>query len=484
MINHNKPQKTRFQFQGLTNGAVVLFISLFFLSESTVANAKNYGLKIAQQAATTQQHRIRKLVLAPVKDKLGKKRLVVVADGALQYIPFAALADLTAQSASSRNSGNPQSARDSKSLSNSKSPLKRTENLLYNLPNSLSSVRFNGLELLARGLQPLVGGMPTQPTSQRGKDKLPTSTEITSSDNRGGGLIPEIDNLPPAINSNYQPLFINHEIVNLPSASTIAIQRQELANRSSTNKKTLAILADPVYNADDAKIRLQNARNKETKPKPSDSLGIELERSALKRSADILNRSVWNRLPGTRTEAETILKLVPKENSLEVFDFEANYNWATSSALNQFRILHFATHGFVNDANPELSGIVLSLVDKQGKDIRGYLRLGDLFNLDYPADLIVLSACETGLGKEIQGEGLVGLTRGLMYAGGERLVVSLWQVSDEGTAVFMQEFYKEMLQNGKSPNEALRATQLKMWSQEKWRNPNYWAAFAFLGEWR
>ncbi len=359
-----------------------------------------------------------KLVLAPVKDKLGKKRLVVVADGALQYIPFAVLADLTAQ-----------------------------------------------------------------PTSQQGKEEK-NQLDNKPKDNRGGGLIPEIDNLPLAINSNYQPLFINHEIVNLPSASTIAIQRQELANRSSTNKKTLAILADPVYNADDAKIRLQNARNKETKPKPSDSLGIELERSALKRSADLLNRSVWNPLPGTRTEAETILKLVPKENSLEVFDFDANYNWATSSALNQFRFLHFATHGFVNDANPELSGIVLSLVDKQGKDIRGYLRLGDLFNLDYPADLIVLSACETGLGKEIQGEGLVGLTRGLMYAGGERLVVSLWQVSDEGTAVFMQEFYKEMLQNGKSPNEALRATQLKMWKDDKWRNPNYWAAFAFLGEWR
>ncbi|NJO65724.1 MAG: CHAT domain-containing protein [Richelia sp. RM2_1_2] len=359
-----------------------------------------------------------KLVLAPVKDKLGKKRLVVVTDGALQYIPFAALADLTAQS-----------------------------------------------------------------TSQRGKEKK-NQLDNKPKDNRGGGLIPEIDNLPPATNSNYQPLFINHEIVNLPSASTIAIQRQELANRSSTNKKTLAILADPVYNADDAKIRLQNARNKETKPKPSDSLGIELERSALKRSADILNRQGWGRLPGTRTEADTILKLVPDGDRLTVFDFDANYNWATSSALNQFRILHFATHGFVNDANPELSGIVLSLVDKQGKDIRGYLRLGDLFNLDYPADLIVLSACETGLGKEIQGEGLVGLTRGLMYAGGERLVVSLWQVSDEGTAVFMQEFYKEMLQESKSPNEALRATQLKMWSQEKWRNPNYWAAFAFLGEWR
>ncbi|KYC41774.1 hypothetical protein WA1_17240 [Scytonema hofmannii PCC 7110] len=117
-------------------------------------------------------------------------------------------------------------------------------------------------------------------------------------------------------------------------------------------------------------------------------------------------------------------------------------------------------------------------------NLRGYLRLADLFNLDYPADLIVLSACETGLGKEIQGEGLVGLTRGLMYAGGERLLVSLWQVSDEGTSEFMQEFYQQIWQNKKTANQALRATQLKMWQHEKWRNPYYWSAFTFLGEWR
>ncbi|MEA5595457.1 CHAT domain-containing protein [Rivularia sp. UHCC 0363] len=71
-----------------------------------------------------------------------------------------------------------------------------------------------------------------------------------------------------------------------------------------------------------------------------------------------------------------------------------------------------------------------------------------------------------------------------MYAGGERLVVSLWKVDDQGTAEFMQEFYKEMLQEGKSASDALRATQLKMWRSDKWRNPNYWAAFTFLGEWR
>ncbi|MDF5718802.1 MAG: CHAT domain-containing protein, partial [Rhizonema sp. NSF051] len=287
----------------------------------------------------------------------------------------------------------------------------------------------------------------------------------------------------------YQPLFINHEIVNLPSASAIAIQRLELATRSSAGKKTLAILADPVYSANDERFNSTQSKQLNKQQNQQDFLSIELERSALKRSADSLNRQGWGRLPGTRKEADAILNVftsipVPDSKSLQVFDFDANYNRATSSALNQFRILHFATHGFVNDANPELSGIVLSLVDKQGKDIRGYLRLGDLFNLDYPADLIVLSACETGLGKEIQGEGLVGLTRGLMYAGAERLVVSLWQVDDQGTSEFMREFYQQMLHSNKPANEALRATQLKMWLSEKWRNPNYWAAFTFLGEWR
>ena len=233
-----------------------------------------------------------KLVLAPVKGKLGKKRLVIVADGALQYIPFAAVADLTAQT----------------------------------------------------------------PPQQVKKDK--NQLENNPKDDRGIIVTPAI----PASgkNFNYQPLFVNHEIINLPSASAIAIQRQELSTRSSAGKKALAILADPVYSATDD--RLKSARNKQLNKQ--NSLGIELQRYALKRSADILNRQGWRRLLGTRTEAETILELVPDGDRLQVFDFDANYTWATSSALNQFRILHFATHGFVNDANPELSGIVLSLVDK------------------------------------------------------------------------------------------------------------------------
>ncbi|MEH2198410.1 CHAT domain-containing protein [Nostoc sp.] len=381
----------------------------------SVTNKENPCTDIKTWRIDKAATELSQLILAPVKDKLGTKRLVIVADGALQYIPFAALADLTSQPAT------------------------------------------------------------LQGKEQKDKLPYPGMEKVIPGDNRRG--INVTPNIPASGNNfNYQPLFVNHEIVNLPSASAIAIQRQELNARKQA-PKTLAIFADPVYNSTDT--RFTNTQNKQQNKQ--ESIDIEVERSVLKRSGDT---SLFKRLLGTRTEAETILKLVPDSQNLQAFDFDANYTLATSSSLNQFRILHFATHGFVNDTNPELSGIVLSLVDKQGKNIRGYLRLGDLFNLDYPADLIVLSACETGLGKEIQGEGLVGLTRGLMYAGAERLVVSLWQVSDEGTSVFMQEFYKQMLQQGKPANQALRETQLKMWHQEKWRNPNYWAAFTFLGEWR
>jgi CHAT domain-containing protein len=117
-------------------------------------------------------------------------------------------------------------------------------------------------------------------------------------------------------------------------------------------------------------------------------------------------------------------------------------------------------------------------------NIKGFLRLNEIFNLNFPAELVVLSACETGLGKEVKGEGLIGLTRGLMYAGAARVVVSLWSVNDEATSLLMSQFYSQMLQQGKTPAAALRAAQLKMWEQEKWRNPYSWSAFTLLGEWR
>ena len=126
----------------------------------------------------------------------------------------------------------------------------------------------------------------------------------------------------------------------------------------------------------------------------------------------------------------------------------------------------------------------MSLIDEKGNALNGFLRLTDIFNLKLAADLVVLSACQTGLGQNIQGEGMVGLTRGFMYAGAKRVVVSLWSVDDEGTAALMSSFYHKMLQKGLTPAAALRAAQLEMWKQEKWKSPYYWAAFTLQGEWR
>ncbi len=190
------------------------------------------------------------------------------------------------------------------------------------------------------------------------------------------------------------------------------------------------------------------------------------------------------RLPGTRQEAEQILALVPANERSHTFDFAATRAAVTSPNLSQYRIIHFATHGILNSVNPEFSGVVLSLVDAKGAPQNGFLRLNEIFNLNLPAELVVLSACQTGLGEQVRGEGVVGLTRGFMYAGAPRVVVSLWSVDDRATAELMTKFYTGMLKKGLKPAAALRAAQIEVWNQDKWKSPYYWAAFGLQGEWR
>ena len=165
-------------------------------------------------------------------------------------------------------------------------------------------------------------------------------------------------------------------------------------------------------------------------------------------------------------------------------DFKASLKTATDPELSHYRIVHFATHGLLNSEHPELSGLVLSLVDQQGRPQDGFLQLQDIYNLNLPADLVVLSACETGLGKEIRGEGLMGLTRGFMYAGASRVIASLWKVDDVATAELMERLYHGMLTKGLQPAAALRQSQIEMWKQKRWESPYYWAAFVIQGEWR
>ncbi len=282
--------------------------------------------------------------------------------------------------------------------------------------------------------------------------------------------------LPETSGEDVVPLLANNEIVNLPSATTLKIIRQEQATRK-TAPKAIAILADPVFSSDDD--RFNSSR---TPRKGNDTRSVDQQ--LLNRSAREANISVWERLPGTRTEAEAIMALVPDSERVHGFDFVANREMITNLELSNYRIVHLATHGILNSVNPELSGLVLSLIDQQGNPRNGFLRLHDVFNLNLPAELVVLSACQTGLGQEVKGEGLVGLTRGFMYAGSPRVLVSLWNVSDAATAEMMSRFYRLMLQEGLSATAALRAAQLEMQQETQWKAPYYWAAFTLQGEWK
>jgi len=190
------------------------------------------------------------------------------------------------------------------------------------------------------------------------------------------------------------------------------------------------------------------------------------------------------RLKFTRQEADQILAEAPRGKNLRAVDFRANRAMATGTELSNYRYVHFATHGYIDSDRPDLSAIVLSLVDEEGKPEDGFLRAHEIYNLDLPAELVVLSACETGLGKEIKGEGLVGLTRGFMYAGARRVVVSLWNVNDKATAELMARFYRGMLRDKKTPAAALRSAQIEMSRQRQWQSPYYWSAFVLQGEWK
>jgi CHAT domain-containing protein/Flp pilus assembly protein TadD len=266
------------------------------------------------------------------------------------------------------------------------------------------------------------------------------------------------------------PLIVQNEIVTLPSVSTIAISRNQLKNRTPA-PKTLAVIADPVFNINDERLQ-----------KSSSGQSNSTDSTALKRSLIDVGVTL-QRLPFTRREAEAILTLVPENLRTSAFDFSASRVTATNPNLAQYRIVHFATHGLLNSTRPELSGVILSLVNEKGVDEDGFLRLNDIFNLNLPAELVVLSACETGLGKEMKGEGLVGLTRGFMYAGAKGVVVSLWSVQDAGTSELMKKFYHQMLEKGLTPVAAMRAAQLEMIQSEQWKSPYYWAAFVVQGEW-
>jgi len=275
-----------------------------------------------------------------------------------------------------------------------------------------------------------------------------------------------------------QPLLARHEIVLVPSASILKALRA--GTRREPAPKTLAVLADPVYEADDPRVGRRAGGGRAPAAPP------ELQRAARDvglRGSD----QPFARLPFSSREAASIAerteKLAPAGSVMRAVGFAASRDTALA-ALGDFRIVHFAAHGVLDNRNPGRSGLVLSLVDPMGRPQDGYLRLRDIYNLRLKAELVVLSACRTALGKEVRGEGMLSVVRGFMYAGAPRVVASLWDIDDRVTAVLMSAFYEAMLEAGAAPGEALRKAQLAVRSDRRWRHPYYWAGFVVEGEWR
>jgi CHAT domain-containing protein/tetratricopeptide (TPR) repeat protein len=284
-----------------------------------------------------------------------------------------------------------------------------------------------------------------------------------------------------------RPLVLECEIVTVPSASTIAVLRRELFGRPPA-PKAVAVLADPVFNRQDPRIaagqEISHLDNVKSVASRNRDFPADLQRSWMDVGSTVHGEEI-PRLPFSRREADAIIADAPPGDSFKAVDFRASRSTATNPELAQYRIVHFATHGVLDSRNPALSGIVLSLVDQKGRPVDGFLRLWDIYNLHLPADLIVLSACQTALGKEIKGEGLIGLTRGFMYAGAARVVASLWQVDDVATAELMALFYQGMLKKNLPPAAALRAAQIEMCKQKRWQaDPYFWGAFQLEGEWK
>lgn len=337
---------------------------------------------IADSDAQKYSKELSEKILAPAIPFLQNKRLLVVADGALQYVPFAAL-----------------------------------KNSKFEIQNSKS----------------------------KNDDKF---------------------------------LIETNEIVSLPSASVLAVLRNETANRKMPSK-TLAVLADPIFDKTDERFQTASGKNR-TK---NDYAKVSKSRTRGGEFSVTRDGLELPRLPFTRREAESISAVIPGNGSEKLLDFAASKTAAMSSSLADFQYIHFATHGFVNNENPELSGIVFSMIDANGKEQDGFLRIGDIYNLKLPAEMVVLSGCRTGLGKEIKGEGLVGLTRGFMYAGAKRVTVSLWDVNDEATSVLMANFYREMFGEKRLlPASGLRQAQISMIKSKDWNNPYFWSTFVLQGE--
>jgi CHAT domain-containing protein/tetratricopeptide (TPR) repeat protein len=279
--------------------------------------------------------------------------------------------------------------------------------------------------------------------------------------------------LLPDPSGSHEPLVAKYEVINAPSATVLGQLRQEKEKRRPRSR-ILAAFGDPVFASNYAQFKDSTASDLEASRRVSRD--VEL-------NADSIDPSTIQPLIYSKFELRN-LSDIAGPGSFVARGFDASRGILERTDFSKYSILHFATHGLLDPVKPEHSGFFLSMVDAAGRPQDGFITMRDVYGLHVPVDLVVLSACRTGLGQDVRGEGLIGLTRGFMYAGASSVVASLWKVDDEATAELMKHFYGNMLQMGMRPAEALRAAQNTLRQNPQWRSPHFWAGFTLQGEFK
>jgi CHAT domain-containing protein len=245
-------------------------------------------------------------------------------------------------------------------------------------------------------------------------------------------------------------------------ASTLTASLQPRTAESARAKHLLAVIADPIYSPDDSRIG-------------GAATAVPVGDNVLTRSA--LNLERMKRLPAAALEAKAIVSLLGDEVALVLAGADASRQRVATAGLGQYRIVHFATHAIADSQDPALGLLALSRFDQGGKRMDGAFRALDIAELRLHADLVVLSACDTAVGREIAGEAPLGLSHAFLRSGAKAVLATLWQVPDTSTALLMREFYREMLVNARTPAAALALAQRHIRGQARWSDPYYWAGF-------
>jgi len=279
-----------------------------------------------------------------------------------------------------------------------------------------------------------------------------------------------------------EPLIATCEIVNVPSASILGELRKTAASRRPS--KIVAAFGDPVFPSNYAQASGSSSGGQSTMAEALENGSWRHALRDVELNGDFFDPSLIEPLFYAKRELNDLRRAASGQGAFICSDFAASRERLLSTDLSQYAILHLATHGLLDSARPENSGIVLSLVGPDGKPQNGFVGLKDIYSLHARVDLVVLSACRTALGKEVRGEGLLGLTRGFMYAGASSVMASLWKVDDEATAELMRQFYDSLLRKKMTPAAALMNAQNEIRRKPEWRSPYYWAAFTLQGEYR